>query len=56
MYYLKEWEDSSVTLMTDEQSLWTFNSLYEAYTVCREMYDLGPEFGCTEIENGVENS
>jgi len=56
MYYLKEWEDSSVTLMTDEQSLWTLNSLYEAYTVCSEMYDLGTEFGWTEIENEAENS
>ena len=42
-YYLKQWRDNTVTLMTDEdQPLWTFNSLFEAYSVCRDLYDLSP--------------
>jgi len=40
-FYIKTWPDDPATLMTDNgQVLWSFNSLDDAVSVCREWYNL----------------
>lgn len=40
-FYIKTWPDDTATLMTDNgQVLWSFHSLDDAVTVCREWYNL----------------
>lgn len=40
-FYIKTWPDDTATLMTDNgQVLWSFHSLDDAVSVCREWYNL----------------
>lgn len=40
-FYIKTWPDDTATLMTDNgQVLWSFHSLNDAVSACREWYNL----------------
>ena len=41
MFYIREWQDKTATLMADNGAvLWTFPSVEEAQQVCRDWYQV----------------
>ncbi len=56
-FYIKEWPDSSATLMTDTGNyLYTFNSLDVAKQVCKDWYHLNEPNDTINTEVIIETS
>ncbi len=57
MFYIKEWEDKSASLITmDGHRLWTFSNIEAAITACRETYNMSEDKVIRSTEHSVEQS